>query len=74
MSFDAGHRHGSDPVLLWLWPRPAAVAPIGALAWEPPYTTGVALKSKTKKTKKTNLIFFFPLFLLEDDGQRTNGE
>ena len=23
-----GHRHGSDPVLLWLWRRPAAKAPI----------------------------------------------
>ena len=49
MSCGVGHRHGSDP--LWLWP--AAVAPIGPLAWEPPYATGVALKSKkTKQTKK----------------------
>ena len=24
-----GHRHGSDPVLLWLWRRPAATAPVG---------------------------------------------
>ena len=23
-----GRRHGSDPVLLWLWLRPATVAPI----------------------------------------------
>ena len=23
-----GHRHSLDPVLLWLWRRPAAVAPI----------------------------------------------
>ena len=33
-----------DPALLWLWCRPAAVAPIGPLAWEPPYVVGVALK------------------------------
>ena len=30
--------------LLWLWCRPAAVAPIGPLAWEPPYAMGAALK------------------------------
>ena len=34
--------------LLWLWCRPAAVAPIGPLAWELPYAEGVALKSKNK--------------------------
>ena len=28
-----------DPALLWLWCRPAAVAPIRPLAWEPPYAT-----------------------------------
>ena len=42
-------RHGSDPALLWLWYRPAAVAPIGPLAREPPYALGMALKSKTNK-------------------------
>ena len=26
-----------DPAWLWLWRRPAAAAPIGPLAWEPPY-------------------------------------
>ena len=36
-------RHGSDPVLLWLWYRPAAVALILPLAWEPPYAVGAAL-------------------------------
>ena len=39
-----------DLVLLCLWCRPAAVAPIGPLAWEPPYATNVALKSKTKES------------------------
>ena len=44
-----------DPALLWLWYRPAAVAPIRPLAWEPPYATDVALKrQKTKKKKKKN--------------------
>ena len=45
-----GHRRGSDPVLLWLWRRPEATAPIRPLAWEPPYAAGVALE-KTKKKK-----------------------
>ena len=35
-----------------LWRRPAATAPIGPLAQEPPYTAGGALKSKTKQTNK----------------------
>ena len=35
--------------------RPAAIAPIGPLAWEPPYAMGVALeKTKKKKKKKKN--------------------
>jgi len=41
-----GHRHGSDPALLWLWPRLAAVAPIGPLAWDPPYAASAAIKNK----------------------------
>ena len=45
MSCGVGHRHGSDPVWLWLWWKPAVVAPIGPLAWEPPYASGAALKS-----------------------------
>ena len=52
MSSGVGRRQGSDPELLWLWPRPAAVAPIGPLAWEPPYVVGAALKAEKKKTKK----------------------
>ena len=52
MSCGVGRRHGLDLALLWLWlwHRPVAVAPIRPLAWEPPYATGVALK--TQKTKK----------------------
>ena len=44
-----GRRCGSDPVLLWLWYRLAAVAPMRPLAWEPPYAVSVALKSKINK-------------------------
>ena len=59
VSCGAGHRHGSDLVLLWLWLwcRPAAVAPIRSLAWEPPCATGAALK-KQNKTKH----FFYTRF------------
>ena len=53
VSCGVGHRRCSDPVLLWLWCRPAAVAPIRPLAWEPPYAAGLALKSKTNKQKNT---------------------
>ena len=48
MSCGVGHRHGSDVALLWLWCRPAAVAPIRPLVWEPPYAVGVALKRPKK--------------------------
>ena len=41
--------HASDPVLLWLWCRPAAVALIQRLAWELPYATSVSLKRKKKR-------------------------
>ena len=48
MSCRVGRRRGSDYALLWLWCRPAAVAPIRPLAWEPPYATGAALKNQKK--------------------------
>ena len=44
MSCSVGGRRGSNLALLWLWCRPAAVAPIRPLAWEPPYAAGGALK------------------------------
>ena len=37
MSCGVGHRCSSDLVLLWLWCRSVAVAPISSLAWEHPY-------------------------------------
>ena len=39
-----------DPALLWLWCRPAAVAPIRPLAWEAPYAVGAALKTQKSHT------------------------
>ena len=38
-------------MLLWLWGRPAAVALIGPLAWEPPWAADAPLESKRKKPK-----------------------
>ena len=36
-------------MLLWLWYKPAAVGPIGPLAWESPYAASAALKKAKKK-------------------------
>ena len=52
MSCGVGCRCGLDLVLLWLWCRPAATAPIWPLGWEPPYSVGAALKKDKKKKKK----------------------
>ena len=46
--------------MLWLWRRPVATAPIGPLAWEPPYAAGAALEKakrqkKKRKEKKINI-------------------
>ena len=38
-----------DLALLWLWCRLADAALMQPLAWEPPYATGAALKSKKIK-------------------------
>ena len=52
MSCVVGPRHCLYPTLLWLWCRPAAVAPIRPLAWEPPCDAGAALKGTKKEKKK----------------------
>ena len=51
-SYGLGRRHGSDLRLLWLWHRPAALAPFQPLAWEPPYASSVALKRQKNLKKK----------------------
>ena len=56
MRCSVGHRYDFDLALLWLWHRPAASAPIGPLAWEPPYASGSALKRKGKKKKKIKTV------------------
>ena len=56
MSCGIGCRRNSDPalLLLWLWHRPAAEAPIGPLAWEPPCAMGVSLEKTKEKKKERN--------------------
>ena len=49
MTCGVGRGHSSDLMLLWLWFRLTAMAPIRPLAWEPPYTVGTALKRQKKK-------------------------
>ena len=67
VSCGVGCRLGSDPALLWLWHRLAAVAPIRPLARETPYAGGVALKSKkinkNKQTTHFNVPRIRPFFL-----------
>ena len=55
MSSSVGHRGSSDLPLLWLWSRPAATAPIGPLAWEPPHAAGAALKGQKKSLPYSEL-------------------
>ena len=52
MSWGVGRRRGSDPVLLWLWCRPAAAVLIQPLVWDPPHAMAVALKYKTSKSDR----------------------
>ena len=49
MNCGVGHRWGSHPTLLWLWCRPAAVALIWLLTWEPLYAMSAALKRQKKR-------------------------
>ena len=51
MSSGVGQRHSSDSALLQLWRKPATMAPIQLLAWEPPYAMGSARKDKRQKNK-----------------------
>ena len=53
-----GHRGNSDLVLLWLWHRLAAAAPIQPLAQKFPYAEGAALKRKKEKKNKNLNIYF----------------
>ena len=44
--------HGSDPVWLWWWHRPAAVALTPTLGWELPHAGGTAVKNKIYQDNK----------------------
>ena len=44
-------------VLLWLQHRPAAVAPIRPLSWEPPYAEGAVLKRQKDPPPKKKWLF-----------------
>ena len=65
MSCDGGHRHSLDLVLLWLWCRPATVALIKPLAWEPSHAVGAALKNtKTKPKNKQTKYTYTSMFIV----------
>ena len=62
MSCGVGHRFGSNPELLWLLCRPAAMAPIQPLAWEHPYARcGPKKTKKEKENREKKDITFFSL-------------
>ena len=56
MSYGVGHRRGSDLVLLWLWCRLVAAAPIRPLAWELPHAAGAALKKQKQTNERIELL------------------
>ena len=49
VSCSVGRKQGWDLVLLWLWCRQAAAAPIQPLAWKVPFAAGLATKRQKKK-------------------------
>ena len=51
-SCSVSHRCGSDPVLLWLWRRSAAAAPIRSLAWGLPYGADAAARREREKKER----------------------
>ena len=63
MSCAVGCRCGSDPALLWVWCRPAAIAPMRPLAWEPPCALGSAPPQKKNEFTIGPLWFFIYLCL-----------
>ena len=73
MSCGVGYRRGSDPALLWLWCRPAAVAPFKPLVWKLPFAVGAALKSKKKKKRKKFAILGLKDTLHSGDSQDLKG-
>ena len=70
MSCGVGRRLGSDPTLLWLWYRLAAVAQIQPLAWEFPHAMSTALKKKAKvELQNDSSIPFLAIYSRELDAE-----
>ena len=73
MSCGVDLRHGSDPLLRWLWCRLVAAVLIRPQAWEPPYAMGAALekvkrpKKKKKKKRSVEEELFLPKSILCSD-------
>ena len=70
MSCGVYHRHGLDPMLLrlWLWCKQAAAALIPPLAWEFPYTVGVALKIEEQNKEKQKQKNCVPVYKVSGQG------
>ena len=71
MSCVAGHGHGLDPELLWLWCRAAATALIQPLAPELPYAACATLK-RQKKKKNWRPKFQYQNFIIEVFSEKVN--
>ena len=56
-------RRSLDLALMWLWRRPAAIAPIQPLAWEPPYAANATLKRQTDRQKESKYYVLFDLHI-----------
>ena len=62
MSCGVDCRRGSDHELLWLWCRSVATAPIGPLAWEPPYAAEAAQEMAKRPKKKKKICHELPQY------------
>ena len=67
LSCVVGCRCASDPALLWLWCRPAAIAVIRPLAWEPPHAAAGAAQEMAKRQKKKRANICILTVLLNSD-------
>ena len=64
MSCGVGVRHGSDPVLLWLWCRMEAATLNQPLAWDLPYAMDAALKIQKKKNYSCWFFHYILIFII----------
>ena len=59
-----------DLMLLWLWHRAAAVAPIRPLAWEPSYAAGEALNKQIKENRtEKNILNLFGVIYFKNSNK-----